>query len=98
MVRMKRFFKFNDIFKFTKRDPHSNEVLKVCPVCLRTSLEIVTNRNLSAIVPPTYFCHFCNYKGPIFAEISIEDYKKIDFDNFDYSIEENQFKGQDEIV
>lgn len=48
---------------------------------------------LGGIVPPTYFCHFCDYKGPIFAEITIDDYKKIDFDNFDFSIEENQFKG-----
>ena len=90
---MKRFFKFNNIFKSKKREPPSNEVLKVCPVCLRTSIEIMTNPFLSGIVPPTYFCHFCDYKGPIFAEITIDDYKKIDFDNFDFSIEENQFKG-----
>ena len=88
---MKRFFKFNDIFKFAKREPPSNEVLKVCPVCLRNSLEMITNPLLGGIVPPTYFCHFCNYKGPIFAEITIDDYKKIDFDNFDYSIDEKQF-------
>lgn len=47
------------------------------------------NPLLGIILPPMYICHHCDYNGPLFAEIELEEYKKINFDEFDYVIDDD---------
>jgi hypothetical protein len=98
MAIMRQFFRFNAVLKLMRRKSSTNEVVKVCPICLRKKLEILPNPNLGLIAPRTYICRFCNYTGPIFAEFDINDYSKIDFENFDNSFDDINFEGQNEIV
>ncbi|MFX0084997.1 MAG: hypothetical protein ACFFAU_04920 [Candidatus Hodarchaeota archaeon] len=95
---MRQFFRFTDVLKLMRRKSSTNDVIKVCPICLRKDLEILPNPNLGLIAPRTYFCHFCNYTGPIFAEVEISDYIKIDFENFDYTFDDSSFEGQNDGV
>lgn len=95
---MRQFFRFNDVLKLLRRKSSTNDVIKVCPICLRKNLEILPNPNLGLIAPRTYFCHFCNYTGPIFAEFEIDDYLKIDFEVFDNSFDAINIEGQNDSV
>ncbi|MHA1969031.1 MAG: hypothetical protein ACW964_14670 [Candidatus Hodarchaeales archaeon] len=47
------------------------------------------NPLLGIIAPAVYICHYCDYNGPLYAEIELEEYNKINFDEFDYSIDDN---------
>ena len=98
MVNMRRFFNFNRIFSQIKKKSSSTDVIKVCPVCLRNKLEKRINPLSGIIFPPTYFCHQCNYHGPLFAEIELEEYKKIDFKDFNYVIDDKELTGQNDSV
>ena len=59
-----------------RRKSNSENIIRVCPICLQNSLSIEPSF-LTFIVPSTYSCSNCHYKGPIFAEVPIEDYQAI---------------------
>lgn len=71
---------FNEVRRLIRRRPSSEEVIKVCPICLRRTLEIQPNRFLPFLTPSSYHCRHCNYLGPIFAEIEINEWKKLDLE------------------
>jgi hypothetical protein len=73
-----------------KKKSSSRDILKVCPICLRNSLEKHLNPILGIIAPAVYICHYCDYNGPLYAEIELEEYNKINFDEFDYSIDDTE--------
>lgn len=78
---MRTFFQsLREIRKLMRRGSSLNSVVKVCPVCLRQTIEIVPNF-LPLIVPNNYHCKTCDYNGPILAEIEKEDYEKINSDD-----------------
>lgn len=52
------------------------QVIQVCPVCLSKSLKVQPSF-LAFIAPTTYYCTICEYKGPIYAEIPIQDYNSL---------------------
>ena len=81
-----------------KKNPSSNDVIKVCPICLRNQLEKRINPLLGIIFPPMYICHQCDYNGPLFAEIELEEYKKINFKDFNYVIDDKELTGQNDSV
>ena len=87
---MRTFFKsLREIRKLLRRGSSLNSVVKVCPVCLSQTVEIVPNF-LPLIVPNSYHCKTCDYNGPILVEIEKEDYEKIkieDTSNFTTSVE-----------
>ncbi len=95
---MRQYLNFNRVFSHIKKKPSSKDVIKVCPVCLRNKLEKRINPLLGIIFPPMYFCHHCDYNGPLFAEIELEEYKKINFNEFDYVIDDNELTGQKDSV
>ncbi len=75
---MRQFFRsFSEIRKFIRRGP-SQDVVKVCPICLANSLEVIPNVFLGFLSPPYYSCSKCGYKGTIFAEIERSEYEKLD--------------------
>ncbi len=77
MIAMRQFFRnFGEIRKLMRRKSNSKDVIRVCPICLESSLAIEPTF-LTFIVPSTYSCSNCQYKGPIFAEVPIEDYETI---------------------
>ena len=77
MRRMSQFFRsLKEIRKYIRRKPSQN-VVKVCPICLAEDLEIVPNAFLPFISPPNYICRQCGYAGIIFAEIAKDEYAKL---------------------
>ena len=71
---MRQFFRnFGEIRKMIRRENPSQSVIRVCPICLKSTLSIQPSF-LTFIVPSTYSCSNCDYKGPIFAEVPVEDY------------------------
>ncbi|MHA2224997.1 MAG: hypothetical protein ACXAC8_07320 [Candidatus Hodarchaeales archaeon] len=75
---MQQFFRtIKDIRKFMRRGSPSQDVVKVCPICLGNSLELQLNGFLSFIIPSSYLCRQCNYHGPIYAEIELNEYNKL---------------------
>ncbi len=75
---MRHFLKsLSEIRKFIRRGP-SQDVVKVCPICLTNSLELIPNIFLGLLSPPYYLCRRCEYKGPIFAELERNQYEKLD--------------------
>jgi hypothetical protein len=74
---MKQFFgNLKSIRKMIRMGKPPEEVIQVCPVCLSNSLTIEPNF-LAFIAPKIYYCTVCEYKGPIFAEIPVEDYNTL---------------------
>ncbi len=67
---------FGEIRKMMKRGNRSQNVVRVCPICLDNTLSIEPGF-LTFIVPSTYSCATCGYKGPIFAEVPVEDYSNL---------------------
>ncbi|MHA1975518.1 MAG: hypothetical protein ACW98F_16525 [Candidatus Hodarchaeales archaeon] len=59
-----------------RRETRSQEVIRVCPICLESTLSIEPSF-LTFIVPSTYSCSNCEYQGPIFAEVPVEDYANL---------------------
>ena len=49
----------------------SSIAIRVCPVCFSEGLNQIPSF-LRFIAPSVYYCESCGYKGPIFAEISVE--------------------------
>jgi phage-related protein len=81
MIAMRQFLKsFKEVWKYRSRKSDSKAVVKVCPICLSTSIEIEPNF-LPFIIPFKYHCQNCNYTGPIFAEVNREEYAELDFDD-----------------
>jgi hypothetical protein len=77
MIWMRQFFrKFGEIRRMMRRGNTSQEVIRVCPVCLQSTLSIQTSF-LTFIAPSTYICSNCEYKGPIYAEIPVDDYANL---------------------
>lgn len=71
---MKQFFEnLKSIRKMIRVGNPPEQVIQVCPVCLSKSLSVEPNF-LAFIAPKMYYCTICEYKGPIFAEIPIDDY------------------------
>jgi len=66
-----------EIKNLTHRVSKSNTNVIVCPVCLQNSLSILPNTFLGILAPRTYICHNCEYQGPIFAEMEIEEYERM---------------------
>ncbi len=95
---MRQYFNFKRVFSQIKKKSPSSDVIKVCPVCLRNTLEKRINPLLGIIFPPMYFCKQCDYSGPLFAEIELEEYNKIDFKEFNYVIDDNELTGQNDSV
>ena len=84
---MRHFFRnVKETMKLIRRESSSNDAVKVCPVCLRDTLSIQPSL-LTFIVPRTYHCTTCEYKGPLYAEIPLEDY--IELKQSKMQIEEN---------
>ena len=74
---MRHFFRnVRETMKLMRRESSSNNAVKVCPVCLRDTLSIQPSL-LTFIVPRTYQCTACQYSGPLYAEIPLEDYIKL---------------------
>ncbi|MFW9855231.1 MAG: hypothetical protein ACFFFG_09220 [Candidatus Thorarchaeota archaeon] len=68
---MKTFFRTLLEIRQLLRRPKGNSItFSVCPVCFSDVKRLPTF--LSFIVPPVYYCESCGYKGPIFAEISLD--------------------------
>ncbi|MHA2290058.1 MAG: hypothetical protein ACXABG_14835 [Promethearchaeota archaeon] len=71
---MRQFFRnFGQIRRMMRRGNDSQEVIRVCPICLRNTLSIQPTF-LTFIAPSIYSCSSCEYKGPIYAEVPVEDY------------------------
>ena len=78
---MSTFFKsLREIRKLLRRGSSSNSVVKVCPVCLSQTVEIVPNF-LPLIAPNRYHCKTCYYNGPTLVEIENEDYERINIED-----------------
>ncbi len=74
---MRQFLRsFSEIRKFIRRGS-PQDVVKVCPICLTNSLEVIPNRFLGLLSPPYYLCRNCGYKGMIFAEIERKQYESL---------------------
>jgi hypothetical protein len=81
MITMRQFLnRFIHTGKLIRRGPSSQDVVKVCPICLRKSIEIQPNF-LTFLTPTIYHCRQCDYNGPILAEIEREEYEKLDFED-----------------
>ena len=59
-----------------RKESRSQNVIRVCPICLESTLSIEPGL-LTFIVPSTYSCSNCDYKGPIYAEVPVEDYANL---------------------
>ena len=74
MILMRQFFRnFGEIKRMIRRGNDSQEVIRVCPICLQSTLSLQPSF-LTFIAPSTYSCSNCEYTGPIYAEIPVEDY------------------------
>ena len=62
-----------EISKMVRVGKPSHPVVQVCPVCLMDTLTKQSSF-LTFIVPTTYVCNNCDYSGPIYAEVDIEEY------------------------
>ncbi|MFW9780045.1 MAG: hypothetical protein ACFFE8_14430 [Candidatus Heimdallarchaeota archaeon] len=68
---MKTFFRTLSEIRQLLRRPKGNSItFSVCPVCF-SDVKCLPSF-LSFIAPPIYYCEYCGYKGPIFAEISLD--------------------------
>ena len=59
-----------EIRQLIRRPKDSSIAIRVCPVCF-SDLEHFPSL-LRFIAPSVYYCENCGYKGPIFAEISVD--------------------------
>jgi hypothetical protein len=74
---MRHFFRnVKETLKLMRRESSSNNAVKVCPVCLKDTLSIQPSL-LTFIVPKTYHCTACEYNGPLYAEIPLDDYLQL---------------------
>ena len=74
---MRHFFRnVKETVKLMRRESSSNNTVKVCPICLKDTLSIQPSL-LTFIVPRTYYCTTCEYRGPLYAEIPLEDYNQL---------------------
>lgn len=60
-----------EIRQLVHRPKGSSIAIRVCPVCFSKGLKQIPSF-LRFIAPSVYYCENCEYKGPIFAEISVE--------------------------
>ena len=51
-------------------------VIQVCPICLEDTLTQQPSF-LTFITPTVYSCSTCQYNGPVYAEVPIEDFLKL---------------------
>jgi hypothetical protein len=74
---MRQFFRnFGEVRKMIRRGKPSEPVIRLCPVCFNKTL-VIQPSFLAFLAPTTYACSTCQYKGPIFAEVPLEDYAKL---------------------
>lgn len=73
----RNFFKnVKEIGKMVRVGKPPHRVIHVCPICLMDSLSRQSSF-LTFIVPTKYICHNCNYTGPIYAEVDLEEYPRL---------------------
>ena len=66
-----------EIQKLSRRTTDKRENIKVCPICLQDTIDVLPNTFLGFLAPRTYVCHNCKYQGPIFAELEVEEFAKM---------------------
>ncbi|MHA1975128.1 MAG: hypothetical protein ACTSW1_19235 [Candidatus Hodarchaeales archaeon] len=71
---MREYFRFKEVGKLLRRKPSAPHPIKVCPVCLHDNLKTQLNPFLGLLSAPMYSCENCGYRGPIYAEIDLEEY------------------------
>ena len=73
---MRHFFRnVKETLKLVSRGS-SQDVIRVCPVCLEDTL-ITQTSFLTFIAPTIYLCSNCQYRGPLYAEVPVEDFLKL---------------------
>jgi hypothetical protein len=64
-----------EIRHLVRRPKQGSLAIRVCPVCHSENLNLLPSF-LRFIAPSVYYCEYCGYKGPIFAEIMVDPENK----------------------